>query len=289
MNARRATGIALCFFFAFALAPVTSARVASAEDERGIRVTATGEVRAKPNVVILELATAGNAELAADAITKYRDAMSQTMTAFETLSLSNLKVQPQGMTIATTGGANPQAGGFGQANQNAKSELNISQTLRIELSDISGMTDEQLIETIGTIIDTAKDSGAAIGANPAASMLAAMFGNRAQSNSAATFVVENVDDLRQEAYRAAFEQARQRAERLAALAGAELGEVLSVEETIVPQSDNKNPQMAYIMAIYGIAKQEQGDEDRVTSDKFAEVPIRVTLNVRFALREKAGN
>ena len=67
---------------------------------------------------------------------------------------------------------------------------------------------------------------------------------------AATFVVDNVGELRQEAYRAAFDQARQRAARLAVLAGAELGEVLSVQETVVPNSDTKNPQVAMVMAMW---------------------------------------
>ena len=98
-----------------------------------------------------------------------------------------------------------------------------------------------------------------------------------------TFVVDNADELREKAYQQAFKQARDRAQRLAKLAGGEVGAVVSVQESAEPATGkNKGLQEQMISAIYGIGRSNDGNEGRLTSDTYADMPIRVTLRVRFA-------
>jgi uncharacterized protein YggE len=109
------------------------------------------------------------------------------------------------------------------------------------------------------------------------------------SSSVVTFVVENIDEARQKAYQDAFTQAKSRAQRLADLAGAKLGRVLSIQESFEAESSHESQGMARMMAmVYGFANAQGEAKDlRVTSEKLADIPIRVTLKVRFDL-EPAG-
>jgi uncharacterized protein len=277
------------------LAIASNAPAAETGDGEGITVTGQGEVLAKPTHVEISLNASGSAELTGDALTKYRDAVRRTTEAFEKLNLKQLKVEPLGVAIkgsggAATGVAAQIAAARGQA-AGGKPQTDVSRSLRLTLSGIQNMPEDQLMDTLGKVLDVAKDSGAAVGSgNESTSAIMAMIGNGGgQSSSMVTFVVDNADELREKAYQQAFKQARDRAQRLAKLAGGAVGAVVSVQESAEqPTSDKTSIQEKMLSAIYGIGGSSGGDEHRLTSETYADVPIRVTLRVRFRLSDAKG-
>ena len=111
-------------------------------------------------------------------------------------------------------------------------------------------------------------------------------GEAASATPIVTFVVEDAAAAREKAYQAAFNQAKTRAARLASLAGQRLGRVEAVEEGVETASkDDASVQERMITAIYGISSQSDQEDSRLTSQKLADIPVRVTLRVRFALAE----
>src|SRR4051812_36487033 len=66
----------------------------------GISVAGSGEVKAKPTTVELNATVSGDAELAADAIVKYRDARRRAVEALNGLKLEGLKVEGGGFSVA---------------------------------------------------------------------------------------------------------------------------------------------------------------------------------------------
>lgn len=272
------------------------AAAAETGDGEGITVTGQGEVLAKPTHVEISLNASGSAELTGDALTKYRDSVRRTIEAFAKLNLKQLKVEPLGVAIKGSGGAGGAlaaqlAAARGQAAGGAKPQTDVSRSLRLTLSGIQGMPEDELMDTLGKVLDVAKDSGAAVGSgDDSTSAIMAMMGNGGGSpSSMVTFVVDNADELREKAYQNAFKQARDRAQRLAKLAGGNVGAVVSVQESAEqPSGENKGLQAQMISAIYGIGGSSGGDERRLTSQTFADVPIRVTLRVRFRLSDAKG-
>ncbi len=262
--------------------------VSARAQDAGITVSGTGQVKVKPDSVEIEITTSGSAELTGDAIVKYRDSTRRAMAAFKGLKLKNLKIEEQGLSVAnSSAGANAaMLAAVGQAGGAAKSQTVISRAHRVVLGDIRDMSEQQLMEVLGRILDTAKDSGASAAPSAQSQMMAMMFGGRGNtSQSLVTFVLNDAAKVREQAYQKAFEQARSRARRLAALAGAELGAVLSVQEGPPATKGTKSVQESMMSAIYGIgANKSDGDDMRVTSDKFGEIPVRVTLQIRFAIK-----
>ncbi|MBI3467756.1 MAG: SIMPL domain-containing protein [Planctomycetes bacterium] len=257
-------------------------------DDGGITVSGTGEVKGKPTSVEFELRTGGTAELTGDAIVKYRDTKRRTLEAFQKLKLKNLQLEEKGVGLASAGGAAQQAV-FVQpgAAPAVKPQVEIARTVRVVLRDIQGLSEEELMDTIAKILDTARDSGGTIGgaSDTATSLLARMYGQQ-MSSPMATFVLDNATELREQAYGQAMQEARARANRLATLANVKLGPVLSVQEQQIVSAGDTNPQVQMMLAIYGIRDSSGKDDLRLTSDKFAEIPVRVSLQVRFGIEKR---
>ena len=257
--------------------------------EGGITVSGTGEVLAKPTRVEIDLAAGAAAELTGDAIVKYENSLRRTLEVFKKMELKNLKIEQRSLSFESTSGAAAAANVFAAgdgAPSTAKSQIDITRSLRVVLTETDKLSEQELMETIGRLLDAAKDAGAKIGSGASNALMMRMMGEAAASTPVVTFVVEDAAAAREKAYQAAFNQARARAARLANLAGQQLGRVESVEEgaETAPQ-DDASVQERMITAIYGVSSKSDEEDSRLTSQKLADIPVRVTLRVRFALAE----
>lgn len=256
-------------------------------EESGITVSGTGEVLAKPTRVEIDLSAGAAAELTGDAIVKYRDSLRRTLDAFQKMELKNLKIEQRSLSFESTSGAAAANAVFAQpggAPATAKSQIDITRSLRAVLTETDKLSEQELMETIGKLLDAAKDAGAKVGAGANSALMMRLMGEAASSTPVVTFVVEDAAAAREKAYQQAFEQAKARAARLANLAGQRLGRVEAVEEGLeTAAKDESSVQERMITAIYGIQSNSEQEESRLTSQKLADIPVRVTLRVRFAL------
>jgi len=227
------------------------------------------------------------AELTADAIQKYRDSLRRTTEAFEKLDMKDLTIEKRELSFANStpgGNAGAAFAVVGGAPAAAKPQVDISRALRLVLGNIDQMEEAPLMETIGSLLDTARDSGATVGQGSSSNaLLARMMGQQAGSTSMVTFVVDNASEQHEKAYQQAFSEAKARATRLAKLAGTALGPVISIEEAAEAPKDDASVQEQMITAIYGIGTKNSNRGLRLTSDKLGDIPVRVTLRVRFEL------
>ncbi len=265
------------------------ASAARGEDSSGISVFGSGEVRVKPTRVEINLTAGAGAELTGDALVKYQDSLRRTLAAFEKLELRNLTIEQRGLSFASdAGSAGGQGVPYNDAGPSRKSKIAITRSLRLALSGVDKLSEEELTTTIGKLLDAAKDAGATIGAEAENAVLMRMMGQTGSPTPVVTFVVEDVQQAREAAYQQAFDQAKSRAVRLARLADARLGAVEAIEEA--PEATggkNESVQARMISAIYGISSKSGEEETRLTADQLVAIPVRVTLKVRFSLNGKA--
>jgi uncharacterized protein YggE len=237
----------------------------AAAQERAISVTGNGEVSARPNRLQIELQTSGVAELTQDAIIKYDDALRRATEAFEKLGLDQLVVEPGDISFASTVANNVRGA-------QAKPQMAVLQSIKLTLSNVDEIPQKELVATVGKLIDTAQDAGATISNNPV--------GNFNMVNQAGRVVIRNqvaqplvalwvsdFEPLYDQAYQKAFEDATVRAEKLAKLAHAKLGEVLSIDEAS--------------QRIYG---PDGSMQQSLASVRLGVIPVRASLRVRFALQ-----
>ena len=255
----------------------------------GISVYGAGEVRAKPPRVEIALTAGAGAELTGDALVKYQDSLRRTLTAFDKLEIKDLKVEQRGLSFASSGGAPAEAYAAAVPGTPAgKAKIDISRSLRVVLAHADKLPEEELTSVIGKLLDAAKDAGAKVGEGGDNALLMRMIGQTGSPTPVVTFVVEDAQQAREDAYQQAFAQAKARATRLARLAGVELGLVESIEEGAEPTNKkDASVQEQMMSAIYGIGGKSSEEETRLTSDQLTEIPVRVTLRVRFSLERKA--
>ncbi|HEX5443891.1 MAG TPA: SIMPL domain-containing protein [Pirellulales bacterium] len=251
-----------------------------AAEDRAITVTGAGKALAKPDLMELELHAAGEAELMADATTKYEGAVRRITGAVSKLEIAGLKIEPRGIRISDQAADDDEErivfmpGGGGRQGA-AKAHTGISRSLRVVVPKIDHKSETEVIATIAKLLDAAKDAGAAVGPprrSNAYEYIVTADGDTVQpGQGVVTFVVSDPAAAREEAYRKAFADAMRRAERVAKLAGARVGGVLSADETDSAQ-----------MVIYS-GRGANVAEDRLVSNVLEDIPVRVLLQVRFAL------
>src|SRR5262249_20221227 len=144
-----------------------------------------------------------------------------------------------------------------------KPEVSITKSLRLSVSGIDKLTEEELVGLVAKLLDAAKDAGVAVGSEGNSSLIARMNGMSVPSQMV-TFVADDPSAARKQASEDAFRQAKEKAQRLAAMAGAQLGSVLSMEETPATSGREESMQERLIETIYG-GGQKAPDDPRLTS------------------------
>jgi len=256
------------------------ARAQFLPSEPGITVEGSGEVRSIPDVVEINLKLAARAELTDDAVVKHRDSRKRALETFKALKLDNLKLEEKDLSLRP---ANTQEmyqmmmwGGMPMS-QNKRTQIEVGSTLRARLVDVGKVPTEELMSTIGKLLDAAQDSGAGLGVSDSDMMMMRYWGGGVQQSSLVKFIVTNIGDLREKAYEEAVGDARRRAERLARLNGVKLGVVLAVDE-LATGGGRMGP-------YYGGYDPGESKEDHseVTAETLSGGHIRIKLRVRFAI------
>ena len=246
-----------------------------------ITVTGAGDAKGRPDVVEMTAMVSGEAELAADAMVKYRDTKRRAVKAIEDLKIPSLAIESRGFSLNQGIDPNQQQMMMrGMAPTSTKQRVQVSEAMRIVLRDLDKLKDDEVMGIVLKVIDAGKDAGLVIGPGaPQNSYQYQMMMQRGgDAMGMATFKVTDPSRVREAAYAKAIQSARAKAERLAALSGVKLGRVLSVQDNVV---QTPTAQVVYVYS----QQQQQGAEAELTSSLAGDIPLNVRLTVQFAIAE----
>lgn len=269
-----------------ATAGAQTALATAAGGSDGITVYGTGDLSTRPNWVEIDLNLSGKAELTADALVKYRDAKKRAIEALEKLNVKNLSMDERGLTVsAGTPLEQQQRAMNGMPQVPTKTQIEVASVLRVRVKDVRDVPPEELIKTVGRLLDAAQDTGVTIGPSAAEVMRNMRYGNYTNNTTAVRFVVADLAAIREKAYEQAVSDARSRAARLAKLNQLKLGAALSVQEVQVA-GDQQAPASTNVP--YGMMPPtppaEDAGEPRLTSTNLSGINVQVKLLVRFAIQ-----
>jgi len=255
----------------------------------GILVSGTGELAARPNWVEIDLTVSGKAELTGDALVKYRDAKKRLAEALGKLGLKDLITEERGTSISAGSSAEQQQRMMnGMPQTPGKPQIEVTSTIRLRLKNVREMPPEELVKTVGKLIDVAQDAGVSIGLSQAEIMMRQRYGNYSPQTTNVRFVVADLAELREKAYEMAVTDARSRATRLAKLNGVKLGPTVSVQEIQVA-GEHSSASSSIAAVQYGVnfgqpAPAPESSEPRLSSTTLTDIPVQVKLLVRFAIQ-----
>lgn len=260
-----------------------------------LTIVATGVAHTKPTQVELTASVSGEAELAKDALVKYRDAKRRAIEAIGKLEVKELTIKELGVSARVQ--ANQQAMIAmmqGNPNPNLKPNYQFREQLRLTVKGIDKLDSAQVAELLAKVVDASRDAGLTIGPQgPSNIMEAQMMQRGAGSSSIATFRLPDATAAKAQAYETAVKDAKARAQKLADATGVKLGAVTSVQEIPAGQaaaSDNEDDSnKAMLFAMYGWQAALMQNNDKrsasaeTTSDTYEEVAVPVTLVVQFTV------
>ena len=197
-----------------------------------IAVAGAATVKARPTSVVIMATLGGEAELAADARVKFDDAKKKVTGILSGLKNPDLAVDSQGSSIEQGGDAQQQMNRFngnGNATDTAKPKVKITEQLKLTLRNADKLDADKLMATVLKTIDTARDAGLQVGP-PAPRNYYEMQMQSQNGAGLCTFRIADVTPLQDQAFKAAVDDARRRAQRLADVSGVKLGRVVSVQE-----------------------------------------------------------
>ncbi|MGD9720171.1 MAG: SIMPL domain-containing protein [Pirellulales bacterium] len=256
---------------------------ARADDGPGITVTGSGVAEAMPDTVELTATVEGNAELAGDAVEKYRSSKRRVVESLDGLKIAGVKIVGAGVSVNSGTAVNFMAAlQGGEAKPKAADKVAVQEKMTVTLGGVGMMSADELLQTLTRVVDVIKDAGVVIGGGPQGMLQVQL--NGAKPAALATFKLSNADSVRQQAYEAALKQARAKAEGLAKLAGVQLGDVVAIRETASAVGDDSG--QGGIAAYMGLFGGQSSSQPAESSPEFRPIPISVSLSVQFAIVKK---
>lgn len=250
----------------------------------GVTVTASGEVKAKPTAVEIDVTVAESDARAGDALTKYDEAKKRLIEACGELKLATLAIEERAVDVIAEPGqpAWPQAQGFAvpqgfnqvfNAGPPPKGpEIKFARKIRLTLKGIRDKPEAEVLATIGTIIDAVGDAGGVVGVGPptGGNVMPAYTGLAPQA--ICRFVLDDMPELRKKAIEAALAQARADA---GVLSGGRVGPLVAISS-----GDDLGPRVSTNVPP---ALEADDPKQRTTADRFTEIPVRVTVKATFRI------
>lgn len=225
---------------------------ASLAKEGVISVSGFGEEAVLPDVMELDIFVSANAQLGADAQTKFQSSLQRVQEALEKCKLEDVKLEERGTTINF------------QTAPNAASVTTISKAMRLSVAGVDKLTESELLIVAAKLLDAVNDAGAT-------------------SGHSTRFTVSDHSAARRRAAAAALQAAKENAEYLASRANAKVGNLAHLDET-----DNLQ---VYLHGVKGAESNRQANiqQDlqepvKLRSYTFKPLLVRVSVRAQFYLQ-----
>lgn len=250
--------------------------------EQTITVTAVGEAKVKPDLIVLTGVISESSEKMKDAVTAFRDTRRRAMAAIKEIGIENLSVAASSLSVGLSGG--PQANPFGGGEQPGgvpAGQLEISQSVTLTVTGVDKMEEQAVIDLTVKLINAAKEAGVDLSSNEMQNMMMMQMGMGGAGGTTASYKISDPKAAHKAATKDAIDKARADAAYLAELAGGKLGKVVRISDGPAPVGDDDSAMNPYMM-IFG-AMMGEDTADAYSTTTLDEITVGRALTVSFEL------
>ena len=250
--------------------------------EQTITVSAIGEVKVKPDTLVLTGEISETNEKMKDAVTGFTDTRRRALAAVKELGVENLEITTSALSVGIAGAAqaNPFGGPVPGDQPATPGALQISQSVTLTVKGVDKMQEQAVIDLVVKLLAGVKEAGVELNATDAQNFMMMQMGMGGGGGASATFKVSDPETAHKAATKAAVEKARADAAYLAELAGGKLGPVVAISDGAMPLGEDSaaNP---YSM-IWG-AMMDGESADPYSTSTLDEITVGRALSVSFRL------
>lgn len=219
--------------------------------QQTITVSAIGEVKVKPDTLVLSGEISETNEKMKDAVTGFNDTRRRALAAVKELGIENLEITTSALSLSVAGAMQGGPFGGGDVAQPATpGALQISQSVTLTVKGIDQMEEQAVIDLVVKLLAGVKEAGVDMNAMSAQNLMMMQMGMGGGGGGSATFKVSDPEAAHKAATKAAVEKARADAAYLAELAGGKLGPVVRISDGAMPAGDDSSAMNPYMM-IFG--------------------------------------
>ncbi|MEM7394999.1 MAG: SIMPL domain-containing protein [Verrucomicrobiota bacterium] len=251
-------------------------------------VTTVGKGRATATITTAEITglIESQAELAGDAMVKFKGAKRRALDAVKNLEIENLSVKEGGISVAQSGGNEQMMmqrmmGGAGGAAP--KPQVQVAEKVTLVVTGIDKMDDVTRVNTLARIIDAGTDAGLLFGSSGSKSIMEMQMGMNKPPNII-TYVSPDADAVTLKATELAVAEARKKANEMAKLSGVTLGKVVSVTSGGDLGQSMYNGYNNMWQMMFGMTQKDEEGENRLISAVHQPIPVEVTVSMSFEIK-----
>ena len=249
-------------------------RAQGSASPRSIEVEGTGNASANPDLLVLEGFVSVEDESAKKLPSKYFEIKKKLEETINPMDFPGVKIQFEGSAFKSNSAVSAAAVMMGGgANTEGGYRLSTPIVINVEVDDQD--SEKSTLQRLSKLVESAETAGASFSesANPMMGVVLAANGGAA---SLVKGSLEDTAKLEQEASKAAFADAKAKAEQLAELAGGKLGKVISITESNL--ADASDPTTAYM-------KMVTGQQSEAKNGTIKRIKVSRALRVRFELTD----
>ncbi len=257
------------------LAALLAFPAASLAEDAGISVSGAATVKAKPTMIEITGVVTGEGEVANDASVKFRDNRKKALAAIDNLKNPDLTVEFEGSDVRDSMDPQQQMRLMqGQSTETPKMRTQITEHLKLKLTNADKLEPEKLLDMVLKLIDTSRDAGLSVGV-PMTNYY--QWQQQQQNGSSGDplvqFKIPDTTELQNQACKLAIADARAKAQRIADMTGVKLGNVLAVHDYATTDTPPNSP----------LNGNEHAADKEAVSSTIGDIPITVRVQVQFEI------
>lgn len=246
--------------------------------ENVISVTAEGQVKIRPDTIVIKGSLTESSEKMNDAVTAFSDTRRRALAAITQSEIPNLTASAGALSMSLAGDPSRfDDFGIEVKKKIPKGSLVISQSVRLQVTGIDKLKDPEVMNLVVKLLTATKDAGIEIAMSEDEAYMMMQMGMDMGSGGGVIFQISDPDNARKQAMRAAVEKAKADAQFLAELAGGKLGPVVGISDDF---GDQNNYDYYYD---YGYSSGSADESDRYSNNAYDPISVTRTLTIGFRL------
>jgi uncharacterized protein YggE len=262
----------LCLITLALLLSTIGCATVAAQQPRFIEVVGRGKISALPDRAEMTVVLSKQDASSAKALKKFNELKGKFNTALNPMNFEGIELEFGNTEIGPV--LQQDAMMMVEDVEQVEKSFGVSENVKVIIGGLTEKNEDEITKLLVKLVDEVSEQGGQLNQNTPNP-----FGWQTMPNASTKYLITDTDAMQQEGEVKAMKHARVQGERLALLAEAKLGKVISIVQVDPALVDDAQGMQEALMSMYGMSEETQD----FTSNTFGKIEMEFALKVRFEL------